>query len=107
MKYIEYKYSNTSWGQNKNETFQIDLIKKEYRHYTKDVLDDTLPLDENIVQGITKLFAVIYNDFPNDQFAFDAPMFSLTIDDKTCTQIACLDQNAFYKKIHDFFEIFK
>lgn len=107
MKYIEYKYSNTSWGRNEKETFQIDLLKKEYRHYTKNVIDKTLSLDEKTMQDIVKLFSVIYNDFPNDMFAFDAPMFTLTIDDKTCTQIACLDQNIFYKKIHNFFETFK
>ena len=50
---------------------------------------------------------IVSNTYENGQgvIAFDAPMWTLTIDDKSCTRIAVEDRE--YDKVSRIFEIFK
>ena len=107
MKFIKYEYTNYSWGFNEQEVHQIDFEKKEYNHSKNGVCDNTIKLTDEILSNIHIIFKRFESEFPQNEFAYDAPMFSLTIDDKTCTQIAIYDQNPLYKMLVEFFNIFK
>ena len=107
MKFIEFKYTNYAWGFNKQEVHQIDFEKKEYKHCKDKVWDYTLKLTDEILSYIYTIFHRFESEFPQNEFAFDAPMFSLTIDDKTCSQIAVSDNNSLYKMLVEVFDVFK
>ena len=108
MRFIEYKYSYHSWGNNKEELYRIDIEAKEYKHFDHGICDDTLPLPEDLISSICSFFDSLLGDgFPKDEFAWDAPMWTLTIDDKTCTRIALTDEDPLYSKISKIFATFK
>ena len=108
MKLIEYKYSYHSWGHDKKELYRINIETKEYQHFDHGICDDTLPLPEDLISSICSFFDSLLGDsFPKDEFAWDAPMWTLTIDDKTCTRIALADEDPLFVKVSGFFTIFK
>ena len=108
MKLIEYKYSYHSWGHDKEELYRIDIDSKEYMHFDHGICDDTLLLPDDLIDSICSIFDSWFREsFPKDEFAWDAPMWTLTIDDKTCTRIALVDADPIYSKISNFFVVFK
>ena len=107
MERVEFKYSYYSWGNNKEELYVIDFQSKLYLHYDKGQLDDKMLLPDDLLNQIRSLFEPIYEDFPKDVFAYDAPMWTLTIDDKTCTRIAVQDADAWYERVSAIFNAFK
>lgn len=107
MKTVQFKYSNHAWGFNKEELYVIDFEKKLYAHFNKGELDDHLTLPDDLLVTMQSYFERIYIDFPQDVFAYDAPMWTLTIDDKTCTRIAVKDEDSLYKTLSELFEKIK
>lgn len=107
MKEIRFRFQNYAWGFNQDESHIISFLNKTYSHFNKGVCDETIPLPDNLLQQICELFAGIYREFPKDEFAWDAPMWTLTIDDKTCTRIASKESDPVYAKVSRIFEAFK
>ena len=107
MKTVQFKYSNHAWGFNKEELYVIDFEKKLYAHFNKGELDDHLTLPDDLLATMQSYFERIYIDFPQDVFAYDAPMWTLTIDDKTCTRIADRDMDSTYTTLATLFEKIK
>ena len=105
MKKIEFKYSYHAWGYNEEEFQIIDFEKKMYGRIKNGNVESSFSLPEELLTKIEKLFMPIYVEFPENQIAFDAPMWTLTIDDKSCTRIAVEDRE--YDKVSRIFEIFK
>ena len=105
MKKIEFKYSNHAWGQNEEEFNIIDFEKRMYGRIKNGMVESSFSLPEDLLATIEQLFMPIYVEFPKNQQAFDAPMWTLTIDDKTCYRIAVEDRE--YDKVSRIFEIFK
>ena len=107
MKTVQFKYSNHAWGFNEEELYVIDFEKKLYAHFNKGELDDHLSLPDDLLATMQSYFERMYVDFPQDVFAYDAPMWTLTIDDKTCTRIADRDMDSTYKTLSTLFEKIK
>ena len=107
MKMVQFKYSNHAWGFNKEELYVIDFEKKLYAHFDKGELDDHIPLPDDLLKMMQEYFEKIYIEFPKDEFAFDAPRWTLTIDDKACTRIADRDMDSQYKTLSELFEKIK
>lgn len=107
MKRVQFKYSNHAWGFNKEELYVIDFERKLYAHFDKGQLDDHIPLPDDLLKSMQEYFEKIYVEFPKDVFAYDAPMWTLTIDDKTCTRIADRDMDSQYKALSELFEKIK
>ena len=105
MEKIEFKYSNVAWGHNEEEFQVIDFGKKMYGRIKIGSVESSYSLPEELLTKIEKLFLPIYVEFPGNQIAFDAPMWTLTIDDKSCTRIVVEDRE--YDKVSRIFEIFK
>ena len=105
MKKIEFKYSNHTWGRSEEEINIIDFEKKVYGHIKNGAVESSFSLPEDLLAKIEKIFMPIYVEFPKSQPAFDAPMWTLTIEDKTCYRIAVEDRE--YDKVSRIFEIFK
>ena len=106
MKNVQYKYSNHAWGFNKEELHIIDFEKKLYACFENLNLISHLSLTDDLLSTLQSLLEPIYNEFPEDIFSFDAPIYTLTIDDKNCTRIAIEDDYC-YAKVSKIFEIFK
>ena len=104
MNLIEYKYSYHSWGFNKEELHRIDLVTKEYTHFDHGKLDASMPLPDDLIDTISSFFEGLFTEgFPNDMMAWDAPMWSLTIDEKKCTRIALADEDSLFEIISSLF----
>lgn len=107
MNIIQYRYSSVAWGPHVNELYVFHLEEKVYMHYDHGVCDVRFQLPDDLVETIRDYFEPIYREFPSDKNAFDAPTWTLTIDDKTCTGIAVEDWDPAYARIARFFNIFK
>jgi hypothetical protein len=107
MKSVQYKYSNHAWGFNKEELHIIDFEKKLYACFENENLISHLPLPDDLLTTIKNFFEPIYVEFPKDKMAFDAPMWTLTIDDKSCTRIADKCYDSTYKTLSELFEKIK
>lgn len=107
MKLIEYIYSYHSWGFDKEELYRIDMEKKEYQHFDHGVCDCRMRLSDDLLNKICSFFEMQLREFPDDEISFDAPRWTLTIDDKTCTRVAVSDWDPLFKSISSFFSIFK
>ena len=108
MKLIEYKYSYKSWGFNKDELHRIDMVKKEYSHFDHGKCDAYMPLPDDLIKTISSFFEDLLSEgFPPDVLAWDAPMWSLTIDDLKCTRIALDDEDSLFKTISQLFDKMK
>lgn len=107
MKKVEFKYSSSIWGVKKTETYLIDFSGKRYSHLTNDKCDDVFEIPDDIAEKLEPFFEKLYLDFPHDDFAFDAPMWTLSIDDKTCTKIASTDMDSRFKNVLKIVEVFK
>ena len=107
MKEIKFRFKNYAWGFNQDELHVISFLNKTYSHFNKGVCDETIPLPDELLQQIGELFAGIYKDFPKDDFAWDAPMWTLTVDDKTCTRVASEEFDPVYAKVSRIFKAFK
>ena len=107
MNVIQYRHSSVGWGPRVQETYVLHLEEKVYAHYTDGVRDASFPLPDDLVETIRNFFEPIYRDFPGSQAAFDAPMWTLSIDDKTCTRIAAEEFDPLYSKISFVFKAFK
>lgn len=106
MKKVEFLESYHSWGVYKDELFIIDFEKKFYARIQNGATKDTLPLPDDLLLTLQSFFEPIYNEFPSDQPSIDAPIYTLTIDDKNCTRIAIEDDYC-YAKVSKIFEVFK
>ena len=108
MKIIEYGYSYCSWGFNKDELHRIDMVKKEYVHLEHGKCDAYMSLTDDLADSISSLFEKLLVDgFPEDVMAWDAPMWTLTIDDRRCTRIALIDEDPLFKTINQVFNKIK
>ena len=107
MEQIIYRYSNHAWGFNEDEIYFIDLKNKVFKHFTKTVCDDQFEFPDSLVGDIVGYFEPIYNEFPQSSFAFDAPMYELTIDDKKCERIADEASDHLYWELKRIFNNFK
>lgn len=107
MKLIEYIYSYHSWGFDREELHRIDVEKKEYQHFDHSVNDRRISLPDSLLNKICSFFELRLREFPSDEFSFDAPCWTLTIDDKTCTRVADKDWDPLFKTISDFFALFE
>ena len=108
MKLIEYRYSYHSWGFNKDELHRIDLDKKEYAHFDHATLDAYMPLPDDLVASFSSFFEGLLKDgFPEDVIAFDAPTWTFTVDEKTCTRIALPDEDRLFVTVSSVFNKIK
>lgn len=107
MKLIEYSYNYSSWGFDERELYRIDVEKKEYQHFDHEICNCRIRLPDDLLKKICLFFELRFREFPDDEASFDAPRWTLTIDDKTCTRVAIKDFDPLFKSISDFFRIFK
>ena len=107
MKKIELRYSYHAWGFNEDEYQIIDLENKIYARFDKDALLSNIPLTSDIIEQVALIFDPIYKEFPQSVQSFDAPRWTLRIDDKSCTRIAIVDDDPYYKKVVEIFNVFK
>jgi hypothetical protein len=108
MNLIEYKYSYHSWGFNEEELHRIDMVKKEYTHFDHGKLDASMPLPDDLIDTISSFFEGLFAEgFPKDVMAWDAPMWSLTIDDKKCTRIALVHHDHLFGTLSSVFNKMK
>ena len=106
MKVIEYGYSYTSWGHNESELFRFDIENKRYFHISKGQPVAAFYLSDSLVDTICNFFEPLCIEFPEDIVSYDAPIWSMTIDDKSCTRIAVPEFDHLYEKISKFIEVF-
>ena len=83
------------------------MEKKEYLHFDHGVNDCRMRLPDDLLNKICSYFERWLRKFPEDEISFDAPCWTLTIDDKTCTRVAVSDWDPLFKSISDFFAVFK
>ena len=108
MNFIEYKYSYKSWGFNKDEIHRIDMVKKEYFHFDHGKCDAYMPLPDDLIKTISSFFESLFSEgFPLDVMAWDAPMWSLTIDDRSCTRIALDYEDSIFTTVSQLFNKMK
>ena len=106
MKVVEYKYSYTSWGHNESELFRFDVENKRYFHVSKGQPVAAFCLPDSLVDTICNFFEPLCIEFPENIVSYDAPIWSLTIDDRSCTRIAVSEFDNLYAKISEFVEVF-
>ena len=107
MEKIKFERRSSTWGTKSTETYLIDFSEKRYSHFNNEMCDDIFDLPDDIVEKVKTFFEKIYIDFPNGNFAFDAPMWTLTIDDKSSTEIASTNMDSRFKNALILFEAFK
>ena len=79
-----------------------------------DISESTLEIIGAVIRNLLSSFPYdpcylekVVREFPEDEISFDAPCWTLTIDDKTCTRVAVSDWDPLFKSISDFFAVFK
>ena len=103
MQQIKFCFKNYSWGANKDELHQIDVGNALYQYFEHGKCLKSLNMSQNVLAMVCDVVEKICEDFPQSEFAYDAPIWTLQIDEKYCTRIADKQSDAIYRQLSEVF----
>ena len=103
MKQIKFGIKNYSWGANKDELHQIDVENSLYQYFEHGKCLKSLNMSQSVLDMVCDVVGKICVNFPQSEFAYDAPIWTLQIDEKSCKRIADKQSDAMYRQLSEVF----
>ena len=104
---IQFRVQSFSWGISKDELHLVDLAAGTYAYLERGAIRCAFKLPQEVVPVLQEIFESLYQEFPHDVPSIDAPIWTLTIDDKTCRRIAVAGEDSVYVQLSGLFDSIK